>query len=667
MKIGIEAGGTFTDVVALDESGDAIINTKVFSTPHDPSEAVSNGLSLIGSELLANASLLHGSTVATNALIERKGARVGLITTKGFKDVVYLRRQSRSRMYDLRYVPPSPFVEPNAIVEVKERIDAGGNVIETLDLAGLKDSVHRMLDKGIESIAVALLHSYVNPTHENLVKEHVAECFPGIRIAISSESAREFREYERTTTVTADAFLRPVVSGYLERLAERAQALGLKDVRIMQSNGGTVPLATAANLPLTMLRSGPAAGVSGAIAFAQNVGIHDIITMDMGGTSVDIAVITSGIPETTQDIEVDRLTVRTSTIDILAAGAGGGSIIGYDSGGLLTIGPESAGGDPGPACYGRGGLRPTVTDANVVRGLIQPGAFLGGRRTLDVDAARRAMSGIAEHLGRSVEELAEDIYNLANSQIAGAIRLATIERGYEASEYTLVSYGGAGPLHAAAAAGEVGIKRVLIPPFAGLVSAYGLLASGFKRMFGITNLIELPNNEEELKRLVDQLYSEAKEQLRSEDSDREGLVYTFTADMRYRGQGFEISVPVGTRADLNEAKLVQAFHDAHLRRYGHSDETGIVQLVTLRLMVSEALEALKLPKVQHEEKGREVRASILEGYKDVEALFIHRQHLKQNQAYQGPVIVQDDNSTSYVPTGWTMHVDAETNLILERA
>jgi N-methylhydantoinase A len=421
MRIGIECGGTFTDLVVLDDDGELLATDKVFSTPSDPAAAVREALSRLDTNLTKGAALLHGSTVATNALIERKGARVGLIMTEGFKDIVFLQRQDRTQMYDLKYVKPEPLVTRDDIVEVGERLDRDGSVLRALDVEASRAAIQRLVDRGVEAIAVTLIHSYANPEHELEIERLIKEIAPDMIVALSSQSAREFREYERTTTTTIDAFLRPTISSYLERLAADARELGMRSLAVMQSNGGTVPAVTAARNPLTMLRSGPAAGVAGAIAVGRAAGVTNMVTMDMGGTSTDVAVIRAGESELTTETIADGLPVRVPMVDIVAVGAGGGSLVDIDSGGLLTVGPRSAGADPGPVAYGRGGTQPTVTDANVVRGLLRPESFLGGRASLDGDAAWNALDRLGRRLDRTAEQLAEDIYRLASIHMATAI------------------------------------------------------------------------------------------------------------------------------------------------------------------------------------------------------------------------------------------------------
>jgi N-methylhydantoinase A len=486
-------------------------------------------------------------------------------------------------------------------------------------------------------------------------------------LSLSADCAPEFREYERTTTATVDAFLRPRVSSYLSNLADAAVQLGIADLHVMQSNGGIVPAHSAAANPLGMLRSGPAAGVAGAIAVAENAGYPDIVTMDMGGTSTDVAVVHAGEPEISPQCTIDGLPLLVPMLDIIALGAGGGSIVALDTGGLLTIGPKSAGAEPGPACYGRGGTLPTVTDANAVRGLIRPEAFLGGRHRLDREASVSALTSIAEQLGVTVEKVAEDVFHLASVQMAGAIRITTTERGYDAGQYTLVAYGGAGPLHAATVAEQLGMARVLVPPFPGLSSAYGLLTAGFRREYAKTNLINASTiGKADLASLSVQLEEIAREQLAEQNIDLFDATFRHSADVRYRGQGYEVNVAIPD-TENSVADLIEAFHAIHTRRYGYADRGRAVQVVTLRLTVTMPRPPLQLPRIDVDTTLPVVVQEIIEDGSPVLAEFRHRRSMAVGEKQPGPAVLEDDTSTTFVPTGWAAHVDGFTNLILERS
>lgn len=667
MRIGVECGGTFTDLVVLDDDGTLRSTDKVFSTPSDPSEAVRTALGRLDPKLTEGAEILHGSTVATNALIERKGARVGLIVTEGFRDIVFLQRQDRAQMYDLKLIKPEPLVDRSDIVEVDERLDENGKPLRSLNVDQARSAVKQLIDQGVEAIAVSLLHSYANPEHELAIARLVHELTPNITVALSSQCAREFREYERTTTTTIDAFLRPRVASYVDRLIDDVSQMGSRGMQVMQSNGGTVPARTASMNPLTMLRSGPAAGVAGAIAVAAAAGEQKIVTMDMGGTSTDVAVIRNGEADLTTETVADGLPVRVPMVDIVAVGAGGGSLAAIDSGGLLTVGPQSAGADPGPVAYGRGGTQPTVTDANLVRGLLRPETFLGGKSRLDLDAAEKAMAQLGNSLGRTSGEVAEDIFRLASVHMATAIRMTTTERGHEVSEYTLCAYGGAGAMHAAAVAEELDIKKVIVPPYNGLASAYGLLTADFRREFSTTRLTNFSGlNDEGLRSLMDDLRTEALARLADEEANLEAASYDFTADMRYAGQGFEVIVPISEPNSPNIAQLARTFTEVQNRRYGFIDNDKDIQLVTLRLTVTVPSQKTNLPSIDIGGTETSHHQPVIEQGQSVLAQFRRRTGLPVGTTINGPAVIEDDTSTAYVPTGWTACVDDNTNLILER-
>lgn len=667
MRIGVECGGTFTDLVVLDDDGTLKSTDKVFSTPSDPSEAVRTALGRLDPALIEGADLLHGSTVATNALIERKGARVGLLVTRGFKDIVFLQRQDRAEMYNLKLVKPEPLVERNDIHEVDERLDEHGDALKQIDLGQTRIAVQQLLDQGVEAIAVSLLHSYANPQHELAVSNVIRELAPNMPVALSFQSAREFREYERTTTTTIDAFLRSRVSNYLNRLNDDVKTRGSHGMQVMQSNGGRVPSRTASMNPLTMLRSGPAAGVAGAIAVAAALGEDKIVTMDMGGTSTDVAVIRNGEADLTTETVANGLPVRVPMIDIVAVGAGGGSLADIDSGGLLTVGPLSAGADPGPVAYGRGGIQPTVTDANLVRGLLRSETFLGGESTLDLTSAKQSLERIGQHLGRTSEEIAEDIFRLASVHMATAIRMTTTERGHEVSEYTLCAYGGAGAMHAATVADELNIKKVIIPPYNGLASAYGLLTADFRREFSATHLTSIKKlDNDELCTLMHELRAEADDRLSEEEESMDSAKYDFTADMRYAGQGFEVIVPISDPDSPNIEHLAQSFTEVQNRRYGFVDSDKDIQLVTLRLAVTIPSNETILPRIGVGPTGPVHHQQIIEHGELVQAQFRQRSGLPVGTTVEGPAVIEDDTATTYIPTGWAANVDVNTNLILER-
>lgn len=664
MRIGIECGGTFTDVIAADDDGAVTATAKVFSTPDDPSRSVAAGLAELPADLLPGASLFHGSTVATNAVLERQGAVVALVTTRGFRDVVFLQRQDRSSMYDLTYVKPRPLVDRERVIEIAERIDAAGSVVLELEDDAIAQTVARLRELAPTAIAVSLLHSYANPVHEERLAAALRAGLPDIPVSVSHEVAREFREYERTTTTIVDAFIRPMVAGYLGRLRGVANEAGIASIGVMQSNGGIVPPESVVARPVTMLMSGPAAGVSGAVTVGQRVGVDEIVTMDMGGTSTDVAFVRDGVPDLASETVIDGLPLRVPLVDIHTVGAGGGSIIGVDSGGLLTVGPRSAGAAPGPACYGRGGTLPTITDANLIIGAMPREVLLAGRFPLDYEAARAAFTPLADRLGRTVEQVAADAVAIANTTMAGAIREVSLERGHEVAHATLIAYGGAGSLHAADVADQLGMTSVLVPPHSGITSAYGLLTSRFQRDFSRTWF------RDDVEQLAHDALREQLAQMRAASLDelaRQGLEVsaaeaTWLADLRYRGQGFELATPFDVDEALSE--IVARFHRLHERQFGHASPGRAVQLVTLRLRI-----ALPAPPSQGVARttgdGRRTTISVTLDGVARDAVLTDRSGI--GDVLNGPAVVTDTTSTTFVPPGWTARLDEHGDIRLDRS
>ena len=477
MRVGIEVGGTFTDLVAVE--GESVRTAKVPSTPANPDEGAMHAIDAAGLDPGAIEELVHGSTVATNAVLERKGASVCLFVTKGIRDVLLLQRHDKDAIYDLHYAKPEPVVRRRDVIEIDERIAADGTVIRSPDRAEVTSLVRRVLAEGsYEAAALCFLHAYANPDHERMVAGVIRELAPSLPVTCSNEVTREFREYERASTTALAAYVQPVMAGYVSRFSAALGRRGFAGrFSIMQSNGGRMPAEAMARNAIAALFSGPAAGVVGAVRSVAGAGYHDLITLDMGGTSTDVALIADGDPELASMTRIDGLPVKTPVVDIVTVGAGGGSLAWADDGGLLRVGPGSAGATPGPACYRRGGDRPTVTDAHLVRGTLRPDAFLGGRMEVDRDAASRVCRPLAGQFGVSVEEIADSVIRLAEVSIVRAIQRVSTERGRDPRDYVLVPFGGAGPLHAARVAEDLAIETVVVPPNAGVLSASGLLLS----------------------------------------------------------------------------------------------------------------------------------------------------------------------------------------------
>jgi N-methylhydantoinase A len=640
--IGVDVGGTFTDFFALGED-DVVRTWKRLSTPEAPELAVMAGLSAASPD----ARVVHGSTVATNALLERKVARTALITTRGFADVLEIRRQVRPAIYDLEPRRRPHVVDRADVIEVQERLGPGGEVILPLTAAEVDRAVAKAKAIGASAFAVCLLYSYANGEHERRLAEALRGA--GLDVSASHEVLPEHREYERASTTAVNASLRPVARRYLGRLEERVASL-----RVIQSSGGLAPVRQAAELPVSLVTSGPAGGVLGALAVARAAGIADVITFDMGGTSTDVALCPAGAPRYRTSMEIDGLAVHTPLIDIATVGAGGGSIARIDAGGALRVGPESTGADPGPACYGRGDT-PAVSDANAVLGRLRREQPLAGSLSLDVERARSALATLGDPAS-----VARDIIEVVNANMARALRTVSVERGFDPAAFTLVAFGGAGPLHACELADEVGIGRVLVPRHPGVLSALGMVTAPL--------VLErsLAAGARPLALLKEQLSSAAFSAAREAawgEAELAAASAQWLADARYRGQGHELRVQLDDGA-FDSAGVGAAFHAAHEQRYGYADSARPVEIVNLRIrLTSPSLVALP---------GTTARATTSPGGTEVvldgaPARLFHRTGLAPGKAFPGPAVVVQDDATTFVPPGWRAHVDASSNLLLERA
>lgn len=669
MRVGIEVGGTFTDLVAIGPDG--IVIAKVPSVPSAPDEGAFNALVASGIPIADITDLAHGSTVATNAVLERKGFPTAFITTTGFRDILAMQRHGRSRIYDLEYQKPAPIVTRSASFEVAERIVANGEVLEALDEAAVSDALIPALRRGrYEAVAICLLNAYVNPVHEVQLRELLLVALPDLHVTISSDITREFREYERASTTTLSAYVQPVIDRYIARFRERLASAGFKGhFSVMQSNGGRLPAEAMRANAINALLSGPAAGVMGAVRQTGRSGYKNLVTLDIGGTSTDVCVVSNGVPQLTQEFELDGLPIRIPLLDINTIGAGGGSIVWVDEGGMLRVGPRSAGAVPGPACYGRGGTEPTLTDAHVVRGTVRPEAFLGGRMAIDAAASARALEPIAKRFGMSLEAAADSAVALANANIVRAIQLISTERGHDPRDYVLVPFGGGGPLHATKVAEDLGIATIVVPPAAGIISAYGLIASDFQLFESLTRRAPADAKAADVLRDVFRTMKQRALEKAAANGLKGRLVLSLTAEMRFVGQAFE--VPVGfdeaELARLTAEAVRQRFGEAHQRVYFFGGEAEKpVEFVSFRLGVTAPLGELPLLSEAKagKEKPRPVR--LYEGKAWVDGQLRSRGSIARRDRVPGPALLEDPTSTLYVPAGWTARRDSNDNTILER-
>jgi N-methylhydantoinase A len=676
IRLGVDTGGTFTDFVWLDEDGRFVVR-KALSTPRDPSVAILDQIASL--DLPGSAEVVHGSTVATNALLERKGARVALITTAGFEDVLAIGRQNRPDIYALVPQKRPPLVPAHLCFGADERVTAEGEVLRPLQVAAVNEIVAALVAAGVEAVAICLLFSFLYPQHERLLRQNIEQRLSGIPISLSSELLPEFREYERASTTAINAYVTPIMSRYLTRLGS---GLGSRRLQIMQSNGRLIGAKTAADQAARTVLSGPAGGVVGARFAAAQAGFDQIITFDMGGTSTDVALCPGELPMTARGT-IDEMPLRLPAVDIHTVGAGGGSLAYLDAGSALHVGPESAGAEPGPACYGRDPgdwrlvvhgrpipYRVTTTDANLVLGRLDPEYFLGGQMKLNRAAAVEQLQRLAAELElQTVEEAAWAVLQVSNAHMERAIRRISVERGYDPRDYVLVAFGGAGPLHACELAAILQIPRVLVPRIPGVLSAMGMLASNPARDYSQTvmfNAGAASDMGEELGAAFRPLEESAIAAMRDEGFDTAGFDLLRTLDMRYTGQSHEL--PITYHEGAGET-IVEAFHQAHQVRYGYRRDGAPVEIINVRLTAVGRTELPQLPRVQTAESDA-TAAQIHEGQVwfasgPLPANFYLRSKLGHGHHFAGPAVVVQYDSTATIPPDWSARVDAFGNLILD--
>ena len=648
MLLGVDVGGTFTDAVLFD--GERVHTAKLPTTPEDQSLAVIGAVEEVLRRAAASAgdvtTFAHGMTVGTNALLEERGARTALIATRGFADLLEIGRQDRPALYRLCTPKPAPLVEPELRFEADERVGPEG-VVEPL-AAGEPGRLAGLLrESGAESVAICLLFSYLDPSHERQIAEHLRQELPGIHVSASHEVLPRFREYERCSTTAIDAYLSPLLGRYLGRLGEAAEAAGLPQPQVMQSSGGVASAAEAARAGAWSVLSGPAGGAVGAGLIARASGDGNALGLDMGGTSCDVCVVEDGAVRRTDSRTIDGRVIQLPMVDVHTVGAGGGSIGWRDTGGALRVGPHSAGADPGPACYGRGGSEPTVTDANLLLGRLDADSELAGGVPLDIEAARSAVCRLAGSLGLDELETAEGIVRVANQEMVRALRVVTVERGVDPRGFALLPFGGAGPMHAAAIAAELGIGRILCPRAGGVLSALGLCASDRRR--DTTRTVMLSGGDLTSERIV----AEVDELIAALDGDRGGGEPEVVYEMRYAGQAFELPVPGPVRPD--PADLAERFAAAHEARYGHRDPEGEVVLVHIRLALvapGARPEPVAAPAGGLEEGKREVRFA--GAWLETPVL---RGEPPAGFTAAGPAIFELPEATFVLPAGWHAEVD----------
>ncbi|MBW2317205.1 MAG: hydantoinase/oxoprolinase family protein [Deltaproteobacteria bacterium] len=639
MRVATDIGGTFTDVVTL--YGGTIRGWKVLSTPKCPDHAVAE----IIRSLPCISSFSHGTTVATNAVLERKGAKIAFVTTKGFKDLLYIARQQRPRLYDFDCSKVDPLVNHNLCFEAPERLAPDGTIILSLSQEAACNLVDQVIRAGAEAVAICLLFSYKNPIHEIVLEEEFKK--KQIPVSRSSEIIPEFREFERASTTTINAFVQPMVGTYVNNIREDIRAAGgPSDYYLMKSCGG---VATSPEIyPVELLLSGPAGGVSGSLILGHNMKMKNLVTFDMGGTSADFSAIIGGAPLWTDEGKIDALPVRIPILDITTVGAGGGSIAWMDKGGALRVGPQSAGSNPGPACYDMGGTEPTVTDANVLSGLLSPISFSGSKIVLNCEKSRPAFNTLSKNAGLAIEETILGVRSVVNATMLQGIRTATVEKGIDVRDCTLLAFGGAGPLHAAELATSLGIREIIIPPLAGMFSALGILLSDIRLDFGKSLLIPWnASAQQDVEQTLDKFKEQAINSFKRQGLKVEQIRFCPLLDLRYEGQSFHMPLVYSKDIDMAES-----FCKAFTHRYGYTLDNISVEVVSVRLSAISTREKLKLPGIEKQDSSppSDKRKILLPSGRQVAPVY-KRKQLWQSFLAHGPTVIEDEGCTIFVPPG----------------
>jgi len=677
MRLASDIGGTFTDLVYLDERTGGLGSAKADTTPSEFERGVINTIHKAGIDVRAVDFFVHGTTVIINALTERKGVRTGLITTKGFRDVLEIGRANRPDLYNLAYTKPIPFVARALRMEVTERVTYKGEVLVPLAEDELLAAATRLMDEQVEAIAVCFLHAYANPTHEARAARLIRQRWPNVAVTASHELTREWREYERTSTAVLNSYVKPIAGRYLDRLDRELTRISVGGARyVMQSSGGTATFAAAREAPINMVESGPVAGVLGAVAIGKLVGESNLISLDIGGTTAKTSLVERGEVKVTTEYKIEwtrtsaGYPIKAPVVDIVEIGAGGGSVAWIDEAGSLHVGPQSAGAVPGPACYGRGGREPTLTDANVVAGRINPGYFLGGEIALDANLARDALQPVARHFGISVEEAALGVIRLANANMVNALKLVSVHRGYDPRDFTLVAFGGGGAMHATALAAELRIARVLIPANPAVFSAWGMLMTDLRYDLIWTSILRTAAAAHNgLDPMWDTLERQARDYYTQQGVAKSRLVFQRFADMRYAGQEHTVKVPVPAGAMTPSAigEVERRFHALHEQHYTFRLPSP-VEFVNFHLTAFGTVDKPRLPRL----RGKGTAHDALKGRREVDfdvrgrlmATVYERGRLRPGAQVKGPAIIEEPAATTVVFPGQHASVDAYGNLII---
>jgi len=688
-RIGVDIGGTFTDVALVNEDNGRIGIAKVSTTPDDFGAGVVQALSIaLDDHNVAPESvslLSHATTVVTNAILENKGARIALVATRGFRDVLELRRSARVDLYDLYQDAPAVLAPRHCRLEVTERLDASGAVVTPLDESDIDPIIEFVKNNDIEAVAVSLLYSFLNDAHERIVGDRLRAALPGVPVFLSSEVLPEIREYERTSTTAVCAYVGPILESYLHRLEEAVSGMGLPKLYVMGSSGGVFDVAEGLKMPAMAIESGPAAGVIAAQLIGRQLNKPNLISFDMGGTTAKASLIKDGQVETTSEYEVGGgdgnvnrwmngagHPIRVPVIDLAEVSAGGGSIAWIDPVGALRVGPKSAGAAPGPVCYDGGGVDPTVTDANLTLGYLDPGALLAGRLAIRADKAEAAITErLAGPLKLDVDATAAAVVSIVNNAMAEALRIVSVERGHDAREFSLVAFGGAGPMHAAELASELGVLEIIIPPIPGGFSALGLVATDLKRDYVKTFYAPLTGiDPADINAVYQGMEESARDMLRATDIPESRWVFERAADLRYLRQAYELTVPAPADAVTPETldALANGFHEKHRQTYGHENRNEIVQMVNLRLTAIGRLEGLDLRQTSATGGGSSMTGSRkvwFKGASRIDCAIHDRDKMNAGAEAPGPAVIQAVDTTIVVPPGWTARADDNGYIIME--
>ena len=681
VRVAVDIGGTFTDVVAFDEDSGAVWAAKASTTPGNFADGVIDAIHTAGIAPAAVAAFVHGTTVVINAITQRRGVTTALVTTAGFRDVLEIGRGNRPDMYNLKYHKPRPLVPRRLRFEVRERVGGDGAVWTPLAIKDLEAVAAACETADVAAIAICFLHAYAHPAHEAAAATFLRERLPGVLVTASSEITREWREFERSSTAVLNAYVQPILDGYLADLERRLRAEGVTaPLFAMLSNGGSATFDAARRTPIALVESGPVAGVSGAALIGAAIGDPNIIALDIGGTTAKCSLIEGGEVQITTDYRLEATPrssgypLKTPTVDIVEIGAGGGSIAWFDTGGALRVGPLSAGADPGPACYGRGGVEPTVTDALLISGVLDPAYFLGGQLRVDLALSRRAYEPIATRLAVSIEEAAAGVIRVVNAQTIDALKLISVRRGYDPRDFTLVAFGGGGPTHAGALLDELGARRLVIPPFPGTFSAWGMLLTEPRVDRVRTRVLPLETTDPDA---IERLFAESEADAIAALSAQGFAAETIPPprrglDMRYRGQEHTVEVPVSGGDALDREALSAAFHERHRRRYTFALEETPVEIVNIRVTATAPISrpALGTPGAIAGNPRKGAR-SVLFGNGDgapvtrpVSTPIFERARLPLGFTVTGPVIVEEPSTTTVVHPGQQLWVDAAGNLVI---